>query len=79
MVCILCGCSEFRPCQGGRIFPGPAICRMVDDEDLLAPGEACHWVDQEICSAHTQEEIATVGLEVLARRVGLPVDEGLLP
>lgn len=77
MTCILCGCSEFRPCIGGVLFPAANVHRMVDDEELLAAGEACHWVDPEICSAHSPEEIATVGLEVLCRREGLPVDGDL--
>jgi len=64
--CSICGCSDFRPCVGGVIFPDKNVHRMVNDKELLGPGESCFWldVDATICSAHTLEEFEAAGVDV---------------
>ncbi len=75
--CRLCGCSDEEPCLGGVLFPAlaPSPRRMVDDPDLLAPGETCCWMDEDetVCSAHSAEELDAVG--ILGAPGGWPFEE----
>jgi hypothetical protein len=61
--CILCGCSDDRPCLGvlgTPIYKADRIARLVSDSGLLASGETCHWAVEThlgpVCSAHTLAE-----------------------
>lgn len=64
MECVLCGCSDDSPCVGGVLFTSTAeaehIHRLVDDEELLEDGEACRWIAEHVCSAHSADELATL-------------------
>ncbi len=70
--CIICGCSDDRPCFGGVIFTSAFdaahVYRLVADEEVLAPGETCAWLDPavvagaDVCDAHTVDEFADHGL-----------------
>lgn len=61
--CMLCGCTEDRPCLGGTVFlsawEAVVTHRLVADEKLLPAGEHCHWVDEleTVCSAHSDDEL----------------------
>jgi hypothetical protein len=61
--CILCGCSDGRPClgvSGTPIYKADRIARLVSDPGLLAPGRTCHWAVETnlgpVCSAHSLAE-----------------------
>ena len=61
--CVVCGCTDERPCIGGApSMPGAAWAqRVVADCELLAPGHACRWAAETpsgwVCSAHTIAEV----------------------
>jgi len=75
--CIICGCSDDRPCLGAAIFASIVeaawVHRLVPEEDLLAAGSTCSWLDQghTICSAHPAEELASYGFAVARHGNGL--------
>jgi hypothetical protein len=66
--CLLCGCTDDRPCLGGEAYlrcaVGGWVRRIITDTSLLAPGAACRWVARIgggwICSAHTVSEAEKV-------------------
>jgi hypothetical protein len=43
-------------------FEANHVHRLVLDEEVLAPGEACAWIDEgeTVCTAHTREELAAL-------------------
>lgn len=63
--CALCGCTEDRPCLGGAVFTSrfqaDHVQRLVPEEEILERGATCAWVteDEDLCSAHSEEAIAT--------------------
>lgn len=71
--CVLCGCSDDRPCLGGTVFASVLearhVHRLVADVEVLPPGETCAWLPMglAVCSAHTDGE-----LEALEQRVPDP-------
>ena len=68
--CIICGCTDDRPCLGAAVYASALeanwVQRLVPEEDLLAAGDACYWLDgaHTICSAHPAGELTLHGFAV---------------
>jgi hypothetical protein len=81
--CIICGCTDDRPCLGAAVYASVVeaafVKRLVPEEDLLAAGETCMWLDdgRTICSAHPAEELASYGFAVARNGDGF-AEYGLL-
>jgi hypothetical protein len=70
--CLVCGCTDARPCLGGEAYLrcaiGGSVQRIITDASLLEPGKVCRFMARIgggwICSAHYVSEA-----EKLAARV----------
>ena len=75
--CIICGCTDDRPCLGGAVYTASAeiafVQRLVPEENILAGGATCFWLDTEhtMCSAHSATDLARHGFAVARHGDGL--------
>jgi hypothetical protein len=54
--------------MGGLVIANLSIHRVVPDEEILAAGEGCFWMDADetVCSAHSLVELAAAGIDTSA-------------